>query len=99
MNKIKCVASELKKYCKEETVNNFPESYKNAVGLKCLPSVITENGKAVGQIIYLLNDDKNKFTLGDYVEFLPKKVNWKADYTDPDGYKFFIVNPFFCKKS
>lgn len=93
---IKCIASELKTYCSENTVGNFTDQYKRAVGVKCMPSIINENRKLVGQVIYLLRNDK--FELGEYVEFQSKKIKWESKKPDSDGFEFYIVDPHFCKK-
>lgn len=90
----KFVESELKKFCNKDTINNFDMNYKRAIGVKCHVDAMTEDGEVIGQIIYLL--DNEKFPISSYIRFNPKWIKWSSKIKN--SYVFHIVTPHYCKK-
>lgn len=92
----KCIESEIRKFCRDDVIENIYMNYRKAVGVKCNPEIISENNKLVGQIVLLSGSDK--FMLSDFIEFDKKRIKWSSMTIDSSGHHFYIIDPHWCKK-
>lgn len=81
----------------EENIFNNPK-YDKCLGIISNTSLLNESDKSFGQVVLLINlPDKNKYVVGDMVEFSKNKVKWSASTIDSKGRTLRIINTYWVK--